>query len=51
MKTLKYHEEVCLRNPSLLETLVEEAHTAKLIPEKVRIVSASLGHTQQNAGT
>ena len=45
MKTLKYYEEetiACLRNSNLLETLVEDAHTAKLIPEKVRNIFASL---------
>ena len=44
-KTLKHYEEetiACLRNPSILETLVEDAHTAKLIPEKVRKIFASL---------
>ena len=45
MKTLKHYEEetiACLRNPSLLETLIEDAHRAKLIPEKVRNIFASL---------
>ena len=45
MKTLKHYEEetiACLRNSSLLETLVEDAHLAKLIPEKVRNIFASL---------
>ena len=45
MKALKHHEEetiACLRNPNLFESLVEDAHTAKLIPAKVRNVFASL---------
>ena len=45
MKALKYHGEktiAYLQNPNLLETLVEDAHTANLIPEKVRDIFASL---------
>ena len=45
MKALRYHEEDMipyLQNPSILETLVEDAHKVKLIPEKVRNIFASL---------
>ena len=45
MKALNYHVEetiACVQNPSLLETLVKDAHIAKLIPEKVRNIFASL---------
>ena len=45
MKALKYHEEetiAYLQNPSLLETLLEDKCIAKLIPEKVRNIFASL---------
>ena len=45
IKALKHFEEeviAYLQNPNLLETLVEDVHKAKLIPEKVRNVFASL---------
>ena len=45
IKALKHYEgEVitCLQNPRLFETLVEDAHKAKLIPEKLRNIFASL---------
>ena len=45
MKALKYHEEetiAYLQNPSILETLLEDKYIAKLIPEKVRNIFASL---------